>query len=209
MKTADDDPLPTRWSLIARLKDLNDQQSWREFFDSYWKLIYRVALKAGLPHSEAEDVVQETVMSVCKHMPAFQADPAHGSFKSWLLQMTRWRIIDHIRARSREPQVQYRSEQETRSTRVEDRVADPQGNALDQIWEDSWRRHILEVGLDKVRRQSSSKHFQIFYLSAIKETPPAQIARTAGVSVDQVYLVKHRLTKLLEEAVKEAETRLG
>ena len=40
--------LQTRWSLIGRLKDMDDQQSWQAFFDAYWKLIYSVALKAGL-----------------------------------------------------------------------------------------------------------------------------------------------------------------
>ena len=86
--------LQTRWSLIGRLKDMDDQQSWQEFFDAYWKLIYSVALKAGLSDAEAQEVVQETVISVAKKMPEFKADPAAGSFKSWLLTLTRWRIVD-------------------------------------------------------------------------------------------------------------------
>src|SRR3989442_10370158 len=91
--------LQTRWSLIGRLKDMDDQQSWQEFFDAYWKLIYSVALKAGLSDAEAQDVVQETVISVAKKMPEFNADPAAGSFKSWLLTLTRWRIVDQARKR--------------------------------------------------------------------------------------------------------------
>src|SRR5213083_2789231 len=91
--------LQTRWSLIGRLKDMDDQQSWQDFFDAYWKLIYSVALKAGLNDSEAQDVVQETVISVAKKMPEFKADPAAGSFKSWLLTLTRWRIVDQLRRR--------------------------------------------------------------------------------------------------------------
>ena len=39
---------PTRHSLLTRLKDWDDDKSWREFFDTYWKLIYSVALKSGL-----------------------------------------------------------------------------------------------------------------------------------------------------------------
>ena len=35
--------LQTRWSLIGRLKDMDDQESWQEFFDANWKLIYSVA----------------------------------------------------------------------------------------------------------------------------------------------------------------------
>src|SRR5260370_35090593 len=89
-----DELIPTRWTLIKRLKHWDDHESWREFFDLYWKLIYGVALKSGLTPAEAQDVVQETIISVCKNIKQFKADPAYGSFKSWLLKLTRWRGLD-------------------------------------------------------------------------------------------------------------------
>ncbi len=56
-----DEFLPTRLSLLGRLKDWGDQQSWQDFFDIYHRLIHSVALKAGLSPTEAQDVVQEAV----------------------------------------------------------------------------------------------------------------------------------------------------
>src|SRR5438034_2400969 len=91
-----DQLLPTRATLIDRLKDWQDQSTWQEFFDTYWKLIYGVARKAGLTDAEAQDVVQETMFSVARHMPTFKYDPAIGSFKAWLLNMTRWRLHDQL-----------------------------------------------------------------------------------------------------------------
>src|SRR5437867_4172407 len=96
---AQDELIPTRWSLLNRLKDLEDQQSWQQFFDTYWKLIYSVARRAGLSHAEAQDVVQETVISVAKSISGFKCDPAAGSFKSWLLNLTRWRILNQFKKR--------------------------------------------------------------------------------------------------------------
>jgi RNA polymerase sigma-70 factor (ECF subfamily) len=94
------DPLyQTRATLILRLKNWQDQASWQEFFDIYWRLIYGVARKSGLTDSEAQDVVQETMLAVAKHMPSFTYDPKIGSFKAWLLNMTRWRILDQFRKR--------------------------------------------------------------------------------------------------------------
>src|SRR5437016_3792444 len=101
MKNDPDKLLPTRWTLIERLKNWDDQESWRQFFDTYWKLIYGVAIKSGLTHPEAQDVVQESVISVCKSMHNFKADPAYGSFKACLLNLTRWRITDQVRKLSR------------------------------------------------------------------------------------------------------------
>src|SRR5437868_1424080 len=99
MPEDDAELIPTRASLIGRLKNWQDQASWQEFFDTYWKLIYGVARKSGLSDFEAQDVVQETMASVAKHMPLFKYNPAIGSFKCWLLNMTRWRVVDQLRKR--------------------------------------------------------------------------------------------------------------
>ena len=64
-----DELIPTRSSLLGRLVNWDDQESWREFFNTYWKLIYSVALKAGLTEDEAEEVVQETVITAAKRRP--------------------------------------------------------------------------------------------------------------------------------------------
>jgi hypothetical protein len=44
--------IPTRQSLLSRLKDWNDKESWEAFFDTYWKLIYNAAIKAGLTDAD-------------------------------------------------------------------------------------------------------------------------------------------------------------
>src|SRR5271170_4723 len=85
------DLIPTRQSLLTRLKNWNDEEGWKDFFETYWRLIYNAAMKAGLSDAEAQDVVQETVISVFKSTPNFAYDKTLGSFKGWLLQLTRWR----------------------------------------------------------------------------------------------------------------------
>src|SRR5215468_5251900 len=92
--------LQTHWSLIERLKDWGDEESWQDFFNTYRGLIYGVALKAGLSETEAQEVVQETLIAVAKKMPDFKCDPASGSFKGFLLQITGRRIADQYRKRS-------------------------------------------------------------------------------------------------------------
>ena len=79
------------------MRNLDDSDSWRTFFDTYWRLIYNVARKSGLSEDQAQEVVQETVIAVARKMPEFRYDPAQGSFKSWLLLICRRRIHDHLR----------------------------------------------------------------------------------------------------------------
>jgi DNA-directed RNA polymerase specialized sigma24 family protein len=67
-----DELIPTRWTLLSRLKDAADADSWQEFFDTYWRLIYGVARKAGLTEVEAQEVVQEVVIGVARKLPEFR-----------------------------------------------------------------------------------------------------------------------------------------
>src|SRR5437868_7307561 len=91
--------IATRRSLVDRLANWDDQRRWQEFFDTYWKLIYSAARKSGLADAEAQEVVQETVITVAKNVGRLDYDPAVGSFKGWLLQITRRRIADQFRKR--------------------------------------------------------------------------------------------------------------
>ena len=195
-----DEILPTRASLLHRLKDWRDQASWQQFFDNYWKLIYGVARQAGLGDAEAQDVVQETLIAVARHMPGFRYDAAQGQFKTWLLNMTRWRIIDHVRKRSR-PQNHAEPLHDSDSHAVGTAMIDPSGNALDAIWEAEWEKTLLDAAMAVVRRRVEAQTFQLFDFYVNKEWPPARVASTFDVSVDQVYLAKCRVTEMLKQEV--------
>src|SRR5437667_10146451 len=101
--TPGDDSLATRASLLGRLKNWEDAKSWEEFTQTYSRLIRAVAFKAGLTESEAKDVEQETLLCVAKTIHEFESSATRGTFKSWLLNLTRWRIADQFRRRSPDP----------------------------------------------------------------------------------------------------------
>jgi len=203
-----DELIPTRATLIQRLKNWHDQASWQDFFDTYWKLIYGVAVKGGLTETEAQDVVQETMISAAKHMPNFKYDPALGSFKTWLLNMTRWRITDQLRKRSPFAAGHDSAEATATGTRTVDRVADPAARDLDALWDKEWEKNLLDAALAKVKRQLDPQKFQIFDLYVNKEWPPEKVAATFGVTVDQVYLAKHRAVELIKEEVQKLERQM-
>src|SRR6516165_3437175 len=91
--------LETRPSLLRRLQSGDDAESWKEFYRTYGGLIRFFAEKAGLTPDEAEEVVQETAVGVARNLPEFTYDPKVCRFKTWLLNLARWRIQDQIRKR--------------------------------------------------------------------------------------------------------------
>jgi len=191
-----DELIPTRATLIQRLKDWQDQSSWQDFFDTYWKLIYGVAVRGGLTGAEAQDVVQETMISVAKHMPTFEYDPAIGSFKTWLLNMPF--VADH-----------QASEDTATGTRTVDKVVDPAIPDLDVLWDAEWEKNLLDAAMAKIKRRLDPQKYQIFDLYVNKGWAPEKVAATFGVSVDQVYLAKHRTTELIKEEVKRLENNMS
>lgn len=177
----------TRRSLLSRLRRWDDQRSWEDFFSTYWRLIHGAALKAGLSEADAEDVVQEVVIAVAKKMPDFRYDPARGSFKGWLLQITRRRISDHLRRKYREPAAQLED--------VEPALAP---TAVEAFWEAEWDQHLLEAALSQVRARVDPEQFQIFDCYVLKGWPVADVVRALGVTRNQVYLAKSRISALLK-----------
>ena len=191
--------LATRLSLIERLADWQDHAKWQEFFDLYWRLIYAVARQAGLTDAEAQEVVQETVITVAKNVGKY--DPRAGSFKAWLLHTTRWRITDQFRKRAPADQPGGRRADGTDETATIERVPGPDGPDLDAAWDHEWERNLFQAALERVKQRVSARQFQIFECCAVKHWSAARVAETLRVSAAQVYLAKHRVGALMKQEV--------
>jgi RNA polymerase sigma factor (sigma-70 family) len=198
------DPLiPTRRSLLNRLKNWEDQDSWEEFFNTYWRLIYRTALRAGLSDMEAQDVVQETVIVVARQMPRFAYDPAAGSFKRWLLCTTQWKISDQFRNRlPTDPRV-------AELPACPDRSGLNSANLdLQSTWDELWDQNLFDAALQRVKTLIGGKQFQMFHLYVVKGWPVRKVAAALQVYPARVYLAKHRVSRLMQREIKRFENPL-
>ncbi len=229
----EDEPIPTRASLLRRLKDPADRDTWEEFHRTYRGLIHGTARRAGLNETEAEEVVQETLITVARKLPEFSYDSAKDSFKGWLLQITRWRIADQFRKRpviGPEPpstipvatetttvpagtpesaaDVSRRGEGDATRTATIERIPDPAGSTLTAIWDEEWEKHLVNTALARIKRQVNPAHYEIYYLLVMAGKPASEVKRTLGVNVGQIYLAKHRVGRLLKAEIRKLEAAL-
>ena len=180
-----EDLIPTRASLLSRLKCSDDSESWRVCFETYWKLIFNAARRAGLTEAEAEDVVQETLLTVARTIHDFTYNQKQGSFKGWLLKTTAWRVQDQFRKRA--------------SGRLEFLADLPEAihpvieNGVQQLWDSEWEQNLLSAAIERVKKQVSAKHFQIFDLAVIRQWSTARISEELDVNSSYVYITKHRV----------------
>ena len=204
MPTETKDLIPTRETLLSRVRDLDDQTSWQEFFNTYEKLIFNVSRKAGFSEAAAEDIVQETFLAISRHMPEFHYKPEIGSFKTWLLQITRSRISDALRRKHSKQGDHYVRREEPLGTSLLESVSDEVGT-LDAIWDKEWRKYVLDAALNYVRRHADTRQFQIFYLHVVKNVPALQVASRLGVKLPEVYFAKYKISARLKKEIQRLE----
>jgi RNA polymerase sigma factor (sigma-70 family) len=205
MKMLREDAFLTRYTLLSRLQNRDDQDSWKDFFDTYWRLIYSVAIQSGLTEAEAQDVVQETLITVAKDIHKFRRDRQLGSFRGWLRNVIHWRIADQLRKRTGA-----RPEDDSKTGESSPRLAlteipDPAGEGQESDWESAWQANLLEAAMKNVKRSVKEEHYQMFDLYVVRQWPARKVARRLEVNVGRVYLAKHRLLALIKAEARRLE----
>lgn len=191
----------THESLLVRLQDWDDHAGWREFFETYWNLIYSTARRAGLADAESQDVVQETILHIAHELRDGRYDRNKGSFRHYLFTAATWKIRAHFKQSRRQRRGELvRSDLDTGTDPLA-KVPDPNGDALETIWEEEWTARLQESALARLKRRVRPLHFQIFESVTIGGRDPGEVAREFGVSRTTVYVIRLRLTRLLKQDI--------
>ncbi|MFT3828356.1 MAG: sigma-70 family RNA polymerase sigma factor [Opitutaceae bacterium] len=198
--------LLTRPTLLCRVRDWSDRVSWEEFHQLYRGLVYGRARRAGLSHADAEDVAQEVFKRVAETINDFDLDPARGSFRGWLMQLTRWRIADKREGLRREPPRHSPPPQLSARTATIERLPAPLPE--DDEWDREWREQILALATDRLAHKVKPRHLQAFDLHVHQHWPVLRIAAELHLNPATIYVIAHRLTKQLSAEVAKIEKQL-
>lgn len=201
--------LRTRPSLLVRVRSWEDSTSWAEFHRLYRKLVYGLARRAGLSHADAEDVTQDVFKRVAETIQEFESNHDRGTFRGWLMNLTRWRISDKYAGRPKAEQGRAPSRDDTGGPRTSttDRIPDRSDNDAD--WLAEWQRHLLDAACERIAKRVKPRHYQVFDLYVRQNWPVLKVARELGINPASVYVISHRLTGQLKVEVAKLRTQLG
>lgn len=87
----------TLWMLAIR--DHRDKVAFKQLFDHFAPRLKGFIMRAGAPAAQAEDIVQEVLLTVWRKAHLF--DPSRAQVSSWIYQIARNRQIDVIRKEAR------------------------------------------------------------------------------------------------------------
>jgi len=193
------DPERTRASLLQRVRNLGDQQSWNQFVELYGPIILRYLRRMGVADPTDRDLAQEVLTLVMQRIGTFEYDPQRGRFRAWLWKITRNRASRHFTESARQPAAAGGSGHQIRVSQVPD-------DACPDAWvEDEWQKRRLEVAIQRVRPKVQETTWQSFALRFFDGLSNDQIARRLGISTASVYTNICRVVRRLRKAVEETE----
>jgi RNA polymerase sigma-70 factor (ECF subfamily) len=86
--------------LVQRLIE-RDESALSELYVQYSRLVFSIAMRTVQNSHLAEEVTQDTFLKVWDHPERWEAE--RGRFTSWLIAITRYTAIDHLRKEQRRP----------------------------------------------------------------------------------------------------------
>lgn len=184
--------------LLERLKDSRDTRAWEMFDQRFRGVITATAVKLGLAEADAADAAQETILQALRDYQAGKYDRSKGRLSTWIISIAHHRIVDALRKRRRE--------RATTGSRGGDRIEeDPSTGDVAMVFDQALERRIFEQAWEKIQAESrlARETLLAFELSALRQVPPTQVASRCGMSVEQVYVAKNRVSKRLQEMVEE------
>jgi RNA polymerase sigma factor (sigma-70 family) len=196
-----EEPLETRPSLLARVRNLSDQAAWSQFASLYGPLIHGYLRHHGLQEADATDVAQETLRKVMIGVGRLEYDRAKGRFRGWLLTITRNALIDHVKQSAR------------RVTGTGDTAVHALLDALpaaavaedEARWDGECQARLLQCAMDDVRGSVETKTWQAFHETAVRNRPAEEVAAELSMTVGAVYVAKSRVTARLKRVVEQLE----
>ena len=144
---------------------------------------------------------------MARNIGEFKYDPGVFSFKTWLLQVTRSRLLNQLRKERRHASGRAENPNDASGTSYLERLPDPCGNRLEALWDEEWAKNLMDAAIQRVKKRVEIEQFQMFDFYVLRKWPVRKVADTLKVNVGRVYLAKHRVSKLVREEIEKLEAR--
>lgn len=189
----------TRPSLLIRLRDSRDQRAWTEFLEIYEPLIARLVRRRGIQEADVGEVTQEVLLAVASSIHRWESNPERGSFRGWLVTITRNLVVNFLIRQSRHP----RGSGDSQFKRwLEDQPA-PEGE-MSALFDLERKRQTFRWASDQIRNEFREATWRAFWMTAVEDRDIAEVARELGVTAGVVYVSRSRVMKRLRETVEAA-----
>ena len=180
----------TRSSVLRAVADTENEAAWNRLFDLYAGFVYSIARSKGLNDADADDIVQVVFAELARNLSTFRYDREKGRFRSYLAGLVNWRVMDRLKSLKREADLKADFWEEARAA-----------NGDDDFAEREWQAAAMEEALRRMKPDVRPEHYAAFVASAVEGQDTETVMRLYGLSRDNLYQIRTRLTAKLRETV--------
>jgi|TARA_B100000959_G_C14801945_1_gene550116 RNA polymerase sigma-70 factor (ECF subfamily) len=183
----------TNMDLLLQLKSdetVNREMGWGIFVDRYGPIICGFARNAGLPSSEADDIMQTVLFNFFKVADRFEYDPSKGRFRGYLKRIT----LNAIRQR-------YRKRQEKNLDTHGMNIAEDPRDDLEAVFDREWSEHLLSEAMTEARPKFEPKTWEAFELYGRRGMSAERAGKRLGMTSESVRHAKSRVMRAVREIV--------
>jgi len=194
---AEDDQYNTRATLIQRVQNQHDEQSWEEFVRVYRRYIYAIIRSMNISEHDTEDILQQVLINIWNSLPKMDCDKINR-FRSWLSTVTKNAVTDFIRKRTREAKRLEKAGQDDTLTYLKT-IRLPE---IESIAEKEWEIHLTNLALENIEPLFSGKAVDAFRMT-LEGKSVEDIAKELDLKENSVYRLKNRVKeRLIQEIVQ-------
>jgi RNA polymerase sigma-70 factor (ECF subfamily) len=186
----------TSLSLLDRLQNHDDPETWDRLVSLYAPLLRGWLRKYDVQPSDVDDLVQEVLLAVSKDLKSFEHRGNPGAFRSWLRTILVNRLRYFWRARGRRPQAGKGSDLEQRINQLEDPASQ-----MSRLWNREHDRYVMRQLLMLVEPHFEPKTWQAFCQVALEGERPNVVAENLGMTLNSVFIAKSRVLSRLRREV--------
>ena len=187
---------PVPKTSVSLLKDISDGTAsvrWTEFYRRYEPTM-RGFLRERFPSAEADDVIQETLVALCRILPDYRYAPDEkGHFHNYLTGILKNKALEMLRRKERQERIP--AEMAERLT--------PETADDSQTWRESMFEIALRQFLDDPAIADRTK--QVFTRTAINGESPEKVAASLKMTRHAVDQAKSRSLSRIRELVAALE----
>ncbi|MBP5181605.1 MAG: sigma-70 family RNA polymerase sigma factor, partial [Lentisphaeria bacterium] len=196
----------TKKSLLAKVRE-GDEVSWGEFYEAYRPLILLCGSDCSLTPDENEELVQQVMAELFTkdvigkydpdHIPedvVFHYDPKRGRFRHFLKKIVRNQAV----------RIYYRRFQHSPLEEAEGVCGE---NSFDSIWDEEWKRHVLNMALFELKGKVKPETFAAFEMYALQNRKLEEVCSFLDLSPASVYTAKSRCIAALKEIIAKLEEK--
>ena len=198
------EPLNTRLTLLQKIKNSQDDQSWEEFVDYYQGYIYAVVLNMNINYHDTQDLVQAVLLKAWKNLPTFEYDPGKGRFRGWLTTVTKNTVKRFLQKKAR----QLENCENEKKEELQEYLSEVALPDIDDIAQREWEAYISKMAWENISIDLAETVRDVFE-RLMNGEKPKNIAEEFGFAENTVHVYKKRVQKRMFKEILRLEAELS